>query len=188
VALKLSIDANIFLNVKNKEKPYYGYSRKILELIDQGKAEGVVSTLVIAELCAGYHEFNELAEKDEFLAQLAANPNYKIVNLDLKIADEAGRIRAATHLRLPDAILVASSLIADAKILVTHDDQLTKAQDVIRVLTAEQALRELQVIETEDGILFKPKKSTGDLAGSGAEHANPKEMKKLLDRLREEDV
>jgi len=46
----------------------------------------------------------------------------------------------------------------------------------------------LEVIETEDGILFKPKKSTWDLAGSGSQFATPEEMKKLLDKLREEDV
>lgn len=45
----------------------------------------------------------------------------------------------------------------------------------------------LEVIETEDGILFRPKKSTIDLAGSGSKHATPQEMRKLLDKLREED-
>ena len=142
MALRFSVDTNIFLNVKNKEEPYYRYSKKILELIDDGEAEGVVSTMVVAELCAGYHEFNELTEKDEFLTQLRTNPNYKIVHLDLEVAEEAGRVRAMTHLRLPDAILVASSLIAGAPILVTHDDQLVKAQGLIRVLAAEQALKE----------------------------------------------
>lgn len=143
MAVRFSIDTNVFINVKNKEEPYYEYSKKILQLIDKGELEGVVPAIVIAELCAGYHEFNELAEKDEFLTQLRSNPNYMIVNLDLEVADEAGRIRAITRLRLPDAILVASSLIADAPILVTHDDQLAKAQPVIRVLAAEDALKEL---------------------------------------------
>lgn len=46
----------------------------------------------------------------------------------------------------------------------------------------------LEVVETKEGILFKPKKSTVDLAGSGAKYATPEEMKKLLDKLREEDV
>jgi predicted nucleic acid-binding protein len=98
--------------------------------------------MVVAELCAGYHEFNELTEKDEFLTQLRTNPNYKIVNLDLEVAEEAGRVRAITYLRLPDAILVASSLIAGAPVLVTHDDQLVKAQGLIQVLAAKQALKE----------------------------------------------
>jgi AbrB family looped-hinge helix DNA binding protein len=46
----------------------------------------------------------------------------------------------------------------------------------------------LEVVDTADGILFKPKKSTIDLAGSGAKYATPEEMKKLLDKLREEDA
>lgn len=46
----------------------------------------------------------------------------------------------------------------------------------------------LEVIDTPEGILFKPKKSTLDLAGSGAKHTTPEEMKCLLDKLREEDV
>ena len=46
----------------------------------------------------------------------------------------------------------------------------------------------LEVIDTEEGILFKPKKSTIDLAGSGAKYATSEEMKKLLDKLREEDA
>ena len=36
--------------------------------------------------------------------------------------------------------------------------------------------------------LPKPRKSTVDLAGSGAKYATPEEMKKLLDKLREEDA
>jgi len=46
----------------------------------------------------------------------------------------------------------------------------------------------LEVVDTEEGILFKPKKSTIDLAGSGAKYATPEEMKELLDKLREEDA
>jgi AbrB family looped-hinge helix DNA binding protein len=46
----------------------------------------------------------------------------------------------------------------------------------------------LEVVEVEDGILFRPMKSTIDLAGSGARHASAEEMKKLLDKLRDEDV
>jgi len=44
------------------------------------------------------------------------------------------------------------------------------------------------VLDTNDGILFKPKISTIDLIGSGAKYATVEEMKKLLDELRDEDV
>jgi len=38
----------------------------------------------------------------------------------------------------------------------------------------------LEGIETEEGILFRPKKSTVDLAGSGTKYTTPEEMKKRL--------
>jgi AbrB family looped-hinge helix DNA binding protein len=46
----------------------------------------------------------------------------------------------------------------------------------------------LQVLDTKDGILLKPKQSTLDLAGSGAKFASPDQMKKLLEKLRDLDA
>jgi len=43
------------------------------------------------------------------------------------------------------------------------------------------------VVETEEDILFKPKKSICDMAGAYSQFATPEEMKKLLDKLRKED-
>ena len=46
----------------------------------------------------------------------------------------------------------------------------------------------LLVIDNGDGVLFKPKLSFFDLAGSGSKRATVKEVKELLDKLREEDA
>ena len=46
----------------------------------------------------------------------------------------------------------------------------------------------LLVLDTGEGILFRRAKSTADLAGSGSSQATPKEMKRLLDKLRAEDL
>lgn len=43
----------------------------------------------------------------------------------------------------------------------------------------------LEVIDTGEGILLKPKVSISDLAGSGSKRAT---VKQLLDRMRSEDV
>ncbi|NLD65671.1 MAG: AbrB/MazE/SpoVT family DNA-binding domain-containing protein, partial [Crenarchaeota archaeon] len=45
----------------------------------------------------------------------------------------------------------------------------------------------LEVIETSEGILFKPKKSFWDLIGSGAPYATVEEVKSELEKLRKED-
>ena len=75
----------------------------------------------------------------------------------------------------------------ETEVVVTRKGQTTIPVQFRRKFKIEEGTR-LEVIETEEGILLKPKKSTVDLAGSGAKHATSKEMKRLLDKLREEDV
>ena len=66
--MKIGLDTNIFLNVKNKEEPFYQYSEAILNAIDEGELKAVISIISIAELCVGYYSKNELVDKDEFIA------------------------------------------------------------------------------------------------------------------------
>jgi AbrB family looped-hinge helix DNA binding protein len=73
------------------------------------------------------------------------------------------------------------------EVVVTRKGQTTIPVKLRAKYKIEEGTR-LEVVDTEDGILFKPKKSTVDLAGSGAKYATPEEMKKLLDKLREEDA
>lgn len=75
----------------------------------------------------------------------------------------------------------------ETEVVVTRKGQTTIPAELRRKYNIHEGTR-LQVVETPEGILFKPQKSTIDLAGSGAKHATSEEMKRLLDRLREEDV
>jgi len=78
-------------------------------------------------------------------------------------------------------------IMLENEVVVTRKGQTTIPARLRQKYKIEEGTR-LQVIETEEGILFKPKKSTLDLAGSGSQYATPEEMKKLLDKLREEDA
>jgi len=73
------------------------------------------------------------------------------------------------------------------EVVVTRKGQTTIPAKLRMKYGIEEGTR-LEVIETKEGILFKPKETTIDLAGSGAKYATPEEMKKLLDKLREKDV
>jgi len=143
MAPTISLDTNILLNVKNREEPYYKYSRQLLDCIDEGRAKCVLSTVVIAEMCSGYNEFDQLEEKDDFINHIRSSSNYGVVDLDISIADDAGRLRRSTGLRLVDTVIVASALRGGASILVTHDDEFQRASSIIRVLSAEKAIKDL---------------------------------------------
>jgi predicted nucleic acid-binding protein len=45
----------------------------------------------------------------------------RIVDTDYGVARDAARIRAATGLRMPDAVVIASALAAKADVLITND-------------------------------------------------------------------
>ncbi len=144
MALKAVIDTNIFINVKNREEPHYAPSKAVLDKVDEGALKGVVSTIVIAEMCSGYHAAGELRGKDDFLTHIISSQNYIVVEVTVRIADEAGRIRASTGLRLPDALIVASGLREKAEYLVTYDEALGKAESLIKIVTAKEMMSKLK--------------------------------------------
>ena len=73
------------------------------------------------------------------------------------------------------------------EVVVTKKGQTTIPARLRKKFKIEEGTR-LEVIETEEGILFKPAKSIWDLVGSGSAYATVEEMKKRLDELREQDA
>ena len=75
----------------------------------------------------------------------------------------------------------------ETEVVVTKKGQTTIPVRLRKKFKIEEGTR-LEVVETAEGILFKPKKSIWDLIGSGSAFATPEEMKKELDKLREQDA
>ena len=73
MGIAVAIDTNVFINVKNKEEPYYPFSKRILDWIDDGRMEGIVSTIVVAEMCSGFYDSDEIKEKEDFLIHLSGS-------------------------------------------------------------------------------------------------------------------
>jgi len=57
-----------------------------------------------------------------------------------EIADQAARIRAATNLQLPDAIHIATALVAGAEAFLTNDRQLLRAADELPILILDHVV------------------------------------------------
>jgi len=143
--MDIVVDTNVFLNVKNKEEPYYTSSRDVLDSIDDGENRAMLSTVVLAEICAGYYLTGERKGKEDFLFHVLSSNNYKIVDVNVRIADEAARIRSQTNLRLPDAIIVATGTTANAEYIITNDlDSFKKAAKFIKALSPREFLAKLR--------------------------------------------
>ena len=77
-------------------------------------------------------------------------------------------------------------VVVTDEVVVTKKGQTTIPASLRKKYKIEEGSR-LEVLDTQEGILLKPKKSIWDLIGSGSEFATVEEMNKLLDKLRHED-
>jgi predicted nucleic acid-binding protein len=136
--VKITIDTNIFINVKEEEELFFDYSSRILNAIEEGQLKGVISIITIAELCVGYYNINKPKEKDEYISNIYSQDKYTIVKLDRVLADQSAKIRSETNLRLPDSIIVATSLQEKAFFLISNDEKFDRAKDLIKVCTSEE--------------------------------------------------
>ncbi len=143
MAVTVVLDTNIFLNVKNREEPYYESSKWVLDAADDGRIHAVVSVVSVAELCAGYYSAGDERGRQEMIMHLISSKGFSIVELNVKLADTAGRIRAETGLRLPDAIMVASGIERGATYIVTHDEEFEKGKRYLEAVTSQELIRRL---------------------------------------------
>ncbi len=115
--IKIDLDTNIFIAVKNQEAEHE-FCERILDAIDMGRIEAIVSTIVVAEVIVGFYSNNEELDADRFSDHSLLK--YNIQPVTLEIADLGAKIRA-TGLRLPDALIVATAIQTQSS-LITMDD------------------------------------------------------------------
>jgi AbrB family looped-hinge helix DNA binding protein len=73
------------------------------------------------------------------------------------------------------------------EVIVTKDGQALIPPRLRKKFRIKEGTR-LEVVETKEGILLKPKMSTWDLAGAYSQFGTPEEVKKDLEKLREQDA
>jgi predicted nucleic acid-binding protein len=121
------LDTNVFVSARNPQEEGYAQCRAILDAIDNARIRAIVSTITLAELRAGYSPEEVPTVWRPLSAHLLSSPNYHVHPVDADIAEAAGRLRQASRLALPDAIVVATGMVRGADCLVTQDQVLLKA-------------------------------------------------------------
>ena len=134
--MKVCLDTNIFISVKNKE-PNHKYCEQILDAIDEGNIEAVISTVVATEVLVGFYMNDEEIESKKFNNHILLR--YNVQPVTLEIADLAAKIRR-NNLRLPDAIVIATTILSQS-ILITMDKNIHHPE--IEILTPKQLVSRL---------------------------------------------
>ena len=106
--------------------PTFGpYFQPLFNAHAAGKLRFAVTTVTIAEVLTGPFK----ARKDDLAWQYRrVLESWRVIPLNVDIAESAARFRAETGLRLPDAIQLASAIAINAFALVTHDRDFSAAR------------------------------------------------------------
>ncbi len=122
-AERLLLDSSTLIGFHNSAERAYPLARHLLQRIadNQDPLRGYVSVLTASELLvrpirAGDPDYTYMYS---FLTNF---PNLTMLPVDLVVAMEAASLRAIGNIRLPDALIIASGLLAGCEVIVSNDE------------------------------------------------------------------
>lgn len=129
--IALVVDTNVFVSARNRRELTWEACRAFLTKVDRGEVLGIVSTLTLAELRAGFTDLETPTVWKPLLSHLFTSPNYRLEPVSPVIAERAGEVRARDRIPLADAVIVATGLELGAAGLVTQDLALGRKQSAL---------------------------------------------------------
>ena|SRR5271157_3383509 len=114
----LLVDTAPIIHTLERHPTFGPYFQPLFDAHAAGKLRFAVTTVTVAEVLTGPFKArkNDLAWRYRMVLE-----SWRVIPLDVDIAESAARFRAETGLRLPDAIQLASAVAIKAFALVTHD-------------------------------------------------------------------
>ena len=117
----LMLDTMVFSYHLAGHPGYTPLTSTILRAVESGAVAGLTTTITLVELLTRPAQEDDLRAMWDYEAYLTNFPNLRLVSLDAALARETALIRAATKLRMPDAVQIAAARIHGADAIVTND-------------------------------------------------------------------
>ncbi len=118
MGMKISLDTNIFISINNKE-PDSTSCELILTTIEKSNWQCWISVITISEMLVGYYNQKSFSQAEQFL--LLIQKKYNIQPISLYIAQLGAEFRSKFKLKLPDALILASSVYNKVDVVISND-------------------------------------------------------------------
>lgn len=119
----LFLDTMVFVYLLDNHANYAKLSIAVLEVIEQGTVRGVTTTLTLGEILTQPARKGDIQAMQDYELYLTNFPNLTLHPLDTAIARQAAQVRAATGLKMPDAIQLATAQSVAATAIISNDKQ-----------------------------------------------------------------
>ena len=115
------LDTMVFSYQLANHPRYAPLTSVILKAVESGQIAGLTSTVTLAEILTLPAKAGDRQAIQDYELYLTHFPNLRLVALDTALARETALVQAATGLRSPAAIQVATARLAGADAIVTND-------------------------------------------------------------------
>ena len=120
---RIGLDSNILIYLLASSGPLADAAARIVDAIEAGTTEAVLSTVGLIEILAGPARAGDAATF-ELTADALRDLLIRVVSLDRATAEDAAWIRGSFGIGLEDAVHLASARNAGATAFVTNDRRL----------------------------------------------------------------
>lgn len=136
----IGLDTSVFVYFLEDNKNYAPLAQITLKGIENGKWQGVTSTITLMEITVRPWQLANESAAREYEAVLVHFPHLTIVDVDRDVARTAAQLRAKYKVSPPDALQVAASVSFGANAFLTNDKRLAKLEEVIDVIVMDDYL------------------------------------------------
>lgn len=127
---RIALDTNILIYHLEDNPAYSGFTTRLFDRIEAGRLQAIVSVLALHEILTGVHKAGYGEQAPRYRTLLMTFPNLAIVPFDAEIAPVSADLRARYALRTPDAIHVATAIVAGAEAFVTNDETFRRVKEI----------------------------------------------------------
>lgn len=111
--------------------------QEVFQLLNQGSFEAVVSPVTLAECLVMPIRLGQAQSQQDFIDMLTNTDGINFVPITASVSQKAAEIRVRYGLKLPDALQVATALVAGCDAFLTNDVALQRVTELrILVLAA----------------------------------------------------
>lgn len=133
--MRIALDTNVLIYFLEGIEPQASKVEKILSAFMKTEDEGIISTVTIAEILAGFYiagDAKKANKMKKLFNDLTLN-SFKIVPVTFEIADLAANLRAKRGGKLPDALIVATAINQSADLVYSEDKDLQRFTKDIKI-------------------------------------------------------
>jgi predicted nucleic acid-binding protein len=127
---KIALDTNLFIYVFEQHPEFGEKAKAILEDIENGFISAVASSVSLTEILVKPIREGNLTLEKQYKLLFSHFPNLYILPIDNVVAERAAYLRGKYNIRTPDALIVATALVANADLFITNDQRLEIVKEI----------------------------------------------------------